>query len=144
MIHCFIWSVEENAKPEFAISKATHHCPLNNCFSRFHAYRGRGSCAEAPGRVARGPAGLRGGPACGGPAPGRQAAHDPTAAPANLHQGSAALLQHQTGRQSAHAQTVSGAAGGQGLTPHPRPALYPQRAGGGTSLTPPLHRADTD
>lgn len=102
------------------ISKATHHCSVF-LFSRFHAYRGRGSRAEAPGRVARGPAGLRGGPAPGGPAPGRQAAHDPTAAPANIHQGSAALLQHQTGRQSAHAQTVSGAAGGQGVTPSPAP-----------------------
>lgn len=98
---------------------------MNNCFSRFHAYRGRGSCAEAPGRVARGPAGLRGGPARRGPAPGRQAAHDPAAAPANVHQGSAALLQHQTGRQSAHAQTVFGAAGGQGLTPPPRPRVIP-------------------
>lgn len=82
---------------------------------RLHAHRGHGGGPEASGRSPRGPAGLREQPAPGGPAAGGQAAHDPASAAADGHQGCAALLQHQSAGQGAHAQTLPGDAGGQGL-----------------------------
>lgn len=83
--------------------------------SRLHAYRGRGGGAEAPGCAPRGSSGLRKQPTPGGPPAGRQAAHDPAPAASDRHQGRAALLQHQGAGQGAHAQTLPGDAGGQGL-----------------------------
>lgn len=89
------------------------------CFAlspRLHAHRRWGGRPETSGRPTRGAAGLRGRPAHGRPAPGGQDADDAAAAEADLHQGRAALLQHQTGRQGPHAQTFFGNARGQGLT----------------------------
>ncbi|XP_014066359.1 steroid hormone receptor ERR2 isoform X2 [Salmo salar] len=83
--------------------------------TRLHAYRGRGGGAEAPGCAPRGSSGLRKQPTPGGPPAGRQAAHDPAPAAPDRHQGCAALLQHQSAGQGAHAQTLPGDAGGQGL-----------------------------
>lgn len=83
--------------------------------TRLYAHRGHGSCPEASGRSPRSPAGLREQPAPRGPATGRQAAHDPASAAADGHQGCTALLQHQGAGKGAHAQTLPGDAGGQGL-----------------------------
>ncbi len=82
---------------------------------RLHAHRGRGVGAEAPGRPSRSAAGLRELSAHRRPSAGREAAHDAAAAPADGHQGHPALLQHQDAGQGAHAQTLPGNAGGQGL-----------------------------
>lgn len=82
---------------------------------RLHAHRGHGGGPEAPGLSARGPAGLREQPAPRGPPEGGQAAHDPASAATDGHQGRAALLQYQGAGKGAHAQTLPGDAGGQGL-----------------------------
>lgn len=84
--------------------------------SRFHAYREHRGRPKAPRFSPRGPAGLRGFPAPGGPPTGGQAANDPAPAPSDRHQGCSALLQHQNAGQSPHAQTIPRDAGGQGLT----------------------------
>lgn len=89
---------------------------MSRLLHRLHAHRRRGGRSEASGRLTRGAAGLRGGPAHGGPAPRRQDADDAAAPEADLHQGGAALLQRQARRQGPHAQTFFGNAGGQGLT----------------------------
>lgn len=82
---------------------------------RFHAHRGRGVGSEAPGRSSRSPAGLRELSTRRGPSTRRKAAHDASSAAADSHQSHSALLQHQDAGQGAHAQTLPGNAGGQGL-----------------------------
>lgn len=94
---------------------------------RLHAHRRRGGRPEASGRLARGAAGLRSRPARGRPPPGGQDADDTPPPAADLHQGRAAFLQHQTGGQGAHAQTFFGNAGGQGLTKSFPGPSYPAR-----------------
>lgn len=84
-------------------------------FVRLHAHRGHGGSPEASGRAPRGPAGLWEQPASGGSTTGWQTAHDPAPAEADSHKGCAALLQHQSAGQGAHAQTLPGDAGSQGL-----------------------------
>ncbi|XP_036701066.1 steroid hormone receptor ERR2 isoform X2 [Balaenoptera musculus] len=93
---------------------------------RFHVHRGSGGGPEAAGPAARGAAGLRAEPAPRGAAEDGQVAADAAPASADSCQGRAALLQHQTARQGAHAQTLPGDAGGQGLMAWHKDRLPPK------------------
>lgn len=92
-----------------------HQTLVFHFICRFHANRGLRSCPETPGRPSRGPAGLRGRPPPGGFPTRRKTDHDAPSPAPDGRSGRAALLQRQTGRPRADAQTVPRTPGGQSL-----------------------------
>lgn len=83
---------------------------------RLHANWGLRGSSETPGCSSRGPTGLRSHPPPGGPPESWQTDHDPPAPPSDSCPCGPALLQHQTGRPRAYAQTVPRTSGGQSVT----------------------------
>lgn len=101
---------------------------------RLHADWGLRGCSETPGCSSRSPPGLWGHPPPRGSSAGWQTDHDPPSPASDSCPGCPALLQHQTGRPCAYAQTFPGTAGGQSLI-QTQTAMHPDpwcRGLGGT------------